>query len=100
MTKTIIHKNKRLAAILLTTAGLLSIPLIAMQFTHEVNWTFSDFLVMGILLFGVGLICEIILRRLKSIRQRIIFCGIALAVFFLIWAESAVGIFNSPLAGN
>lgn|SRR5690554_6030437 len=100
MTKTIIHKNKRLAAILFTAAGLLSLPLIAMRFTHEVNWTFSDFLVMGILLFGTGMICELILRKFKTVGQRIAFCGITLAVFFLIWAELAVGIFNSLLAGN
>lgn len=100
MTKTIIHKNKRLTAILLTAAGLLCIPLIAMQLTSEVDWKFSDFLLMGILLFSLGIFFEIILRKFKTTGQRIILCGIALTIFFLIWAELAVGVFNSPLTGN
>src|SRR5690606_5022776 len=99
MNQNLIHKNKRLTAILLTAAGLLCIPLIAMQFTHEVNWTFSDFLVMGILLFGTGMTCELILRKFKT-TKRFVFCGIVLIIFILIWAELAVGIFNSPLSGN
>ena len=100
MNQNLIQKNKRLLAILLTAPGLLCIPLIAMQFTSEVDWQFPDFFVMGILLLSVGISCEMILRKFKTIRQRIIFCGIALMIFFLIWAELAVGIFNSPLAGN
>jgi len=100
MNQNFTQKNKRLTLILFVAMGLLTVPLIAMQFTNEVSWTLSDFLVMGILLFSVGMTCEFILRKFKSIRQRIIFCGIALVIFFLIWAELAIGIFNSPLAGN
>ncbi|MDB5696794.1 MAG: hypothetical protein JWN21_2337, partial [Sphingomonas bacterium] len=35
-------------------ATLLLIPAIAMQFTAEVNWTASDFVVMGVLLASVA----------------------------------------------
>jgi bacteriorhodopsin len=79
---------------------LLSIPLIAMQFTDEVNWTIMDFIVAGILLFGTGLMCELVLRKVKNIKYRIGICAVILAALFLIWAELAVGIFGSPFAGS
>jgi bacteriorhodopsin len=79
---------------------LLSIPLIAMQFTDEVNWTIMDFIVAGILLFGTGLICELVLRKVKNKKYRIGISAIILAALFLICAELAVGIFGSPFAGS
>ena len=92
--------NKRLIIILVTAAALLSIPLIAMQFTNEVDWKISDFTIMGILLFGSGLLCELIMRKIKTIKIRIILCGAILLVFFLIWAELAVGIFGTAFGGS
>lgn len=100
MNSKIIQNNKSLKVIFLCALGLLFIPLIAMQFTKEVNWTFSDFLMMGILLSGIGMIIELILRKIKTKRQRIILCTVAVFVFVLLWAEMAVGIFNSPIAGS
>ena len=93
-------QNKRIIAILLTAAALLSMPLIAMQFTTDVDWTASDFIIMGILLLGTGLLCEFVLRKFKKTSQRIIICGAVLLAFALIWAELAVGIFGSPFAGS
>lgn len=92
--------NQRLGAILAVAGTLLLIPLIAMQFTNEVNWNLFDFLIMGILLFGTGLLCEFILRKVKSRGDRIALCVLILFLFFLIWAELAVGIFGSPFAGS
>lgn len=93
-------QNKRLIGILLSAAMLLLIPPVAMQFTNEVSWTLFDFIVMGVLLFGTGLLCELVLRKVKHTRNRILICAIVLAAFFLIWAELAVGIFGSPFAGS
>lgn len=93
-------KNKRLLIILSFAASLLSIPFFAMQFTDQVEWDIMDFIVMGILLFGTGLLCELVLRMVKSIHNRVILCGCILIIFFLIWAELAVGIFGSPFGGN
>jgi hypothetical protein len=93
-------QNKRLIAILLTVAVLLLIPLIAMQYTDEVNWTLSDFVVMGILLLGTGLMCELLLRKVKKIGYRVVLVGIVLTAFLLIWLELAVGIFGTPFAGS
>lgn len=93
-------KNKRLIIILASASTLLLIPLLAMQFTNEVNWSVSDFIIMGGLLFGTGLLCELIMRKVKSVTNRIIICGAVLFVFFLIWVELAVGLFNTPFAGS
>ena len=93
-------KNKRLKIILTTAGILLSIPFIAMQFTNEVNWTPGDFIIMGVLLFGTGLLCEFVMRKVKSTNKRIMICGAFLFVFLLIWAELAVCIFGTPFAGS
>ncbi len=93
-------RKLRLPFILSIAAGILLIPLIAMQFTSEVDWDGRDFLIMGMLLFGTGCLIEFALRKLKSTKSRIIACGIILAALFLVWAELAVGIFGSPFAGS
>ena len=95
-----ITKNKRLAGIVLTAALLLLIPLISMQFTNEVKWSLFDFIVAGVLLFGTGFICELVMRKVKKIRYRIVICVFILAVLALIWLELAVGIFGTPFAGS
>lgn len=95
-----IKNNKRLIVILVTITGLLLIPFFAMQFTNEVNWNIFDFIVMGILLLSTGLLCELVLRKMKTIKSRIIICGAVLTIFLLVWAELAVGIFGTPFAGN
>jgi hypothetical protein len=71
-----------------------------MQFTNAVDWDITDFTVMGILLFGTGLLCELVMRKTKRIKTRIIICGAILFAFFLIWAELAVGVFGTPFAGS
>lgn len=84
-------KNQRLFIILAAVIAILSIPLIAMQFTSEVEWTAFDFLVMGILLTTTGLLCEWILRKVKTTKGRITFCGLVLLGFFAVWVELATG---------
>ncbi len=93
-------KTNRLLIIVLTVAALLLIPFIAMQFSEEVVWTTSDFIIMGILLLLTGLGIDLVLRKFSSTKNRLIISGIILAVFFVIWAELAVGIFGSPFAGS
>lgn len=93
-------KNTRLGLILIGALVLLLVPFIAMQFTDEVAWTGSDFVIMGMLLFGTALSIETILRKVKTVKNRILLSAAILAVFFLVWAEMAVGLFGSPLAGS
>lgn len=96
----ILKQNARLAIILSIIVVLLLVPLIAMLFTSEVNWSIFDFLVAGTLLLGTGLACEMVLRKLKTAKYRIAICAVLIAVLLLVWAELAVGIFGTPFAGN
>lgn len=93
-------KNKRVIGILAAVATVLLIPIIAMQFTNEVAWSLSDFIIAGILLLGTGLACEFALRTVKKKGQRFLICGIILALLALVWVELAVGIFGTPFAGS
>lgn len=79
---------------------ILSFPLMAMQFTKEVNWTISDFLVMGILLFTTVFTIDFVLKKFKTLKSRLILIVGIVVLLALVWAELAVGIFGSPLAGS
>ena len=95
-----IAQNKRLFGIVLTVVFILLLPLIGMQFSKEIDWSSSDFIIMGTLLLGTGLLCELVMRKVKTFKHRLILCGILLVALFLIWAELAVGLFGTPFAGS
>jgi uncharacterized membrane protein YoaT (DUF817 family) len=95
-----ITKNKRLTGIVLALALLLLVPFLAMQFTTEVNWSLFDFIVAGVLLFGTGLLCELVIRKVNKTGYRVAICTALLIVLLLIWLELAVGIFGTPFAGS
>ena len=76
------------------------IPLIAMQLTDEVKWSLFDFIIMGTLLLITGLMGEIIFKRVKNSKHRLILYIIIAMIFFLVWAELAGGIFGTPFAGS
>jgi len=71
-----------------------------MQFTDEVKWTLFDFIVAAVLLFGAGLTIDFIIRKVKRTKYRIILSVALLAMLILLWAELAVGIFETLLSGN
>jgi len=93
-------KIKRLLIIILIVTLILLIPFIAMQFSNEVAWSVSDFIIMALLLLGTGLAIEFVLRSFASAKRRIIACVVIIGIFLLIWAELAVGIFGTPFAGS
>ena len=76
------------------------IPLIAMQLTDEVKWSLFDFIIMGAMLSITGLVGEVILKKVKKSKHRLILYIAIVMIFFLIWAELAVGIFGTPFAGD
>ncbi|MGB5418090.1 hypothetical protein [Algibacter sp.] len=92
--------SKRLKTISICIIALLLIPLISMQFTDEVNWTLGDFIAAAILLFGAGISMEFFLKKFTKTSHRIIIISIIIVLLVLLWAELAVGIFGSPLAGS
>ena len=93
-------KHKRFLIIVIIISALLLVPFIAMQVSNEVVWSLSDFVLMGALLLGVGIAIEFILRIEASTKHRIILSAIILLIFFVVWAEIAVGIFGTPIAGS
>lgn len=79
-------------------AALLLLPLVAMQFTQEVNWTLADFLVFGTMLVIACGAYELATRASGNKTYRIA-AGVAVATaFILVWANLAVGIIGT--AGN
>ncbi len=85
--------NKPRIAIWGSVVLVLLIPLVAMQFTDEVNWDFMDFIVAGALLSFAALAYELASRKLGNSKYRLA-VGIAiLAVLLIVWIELAVGIF-------
>ena len=92
--------KQRVAIVFIVTALILSIPLIAMQFTSEVKWDFKDFIAAGVLLLSAGLAIELVIRNVKTTTSRTVLFVVILLALFLIWAEMAVGIFGSLIAGS
>lgn len=84
---------KRILVIAAVVAGLLMIPLVAMQFTSEVAWTRSDFAVMGVLLFVTGIMLNLVTSRMS--KYKAVGAIAVVLVFLYVWAELAVGIFTN-----
>jgi hypothetical protein len=57
-------------------------------------------MVAGVLLLGTGLLCELVMRKVKNIKTRLAICGVILLALLIIWIELAVGLFGSPFAGS
>jgi hypothetical protein len=79
---------------------LLLLPLIGMFVSNQINWSFFDFFIMGILILSLSFSIKQVLKLTKNIKYRILIIGITIIVFLLVWAELAVGIFGTPFAGN
>jgi hypothetical protein len=94
------YKRKSTLFITLVTAVILLVPLIAMQFTNEVNWAVSDFIIAAILLLGTGFSMAYAVRKIKRKSYRLVVVLLLLFFLMLVWAEMAVGIFGSPMAGS
>lgn len=93
------NKNNKLIqniiSLAVVTGMLLLIPFMAMQFTNEINWTLSDFVFAGTLLYGFGLTYLLVTRKSEKGIYRIA-VGFALASgLFLIWTNMAVGLIGS-----
>lgn len=74
-------------------AGLiLLIPLIAMRFTTEVNWTASDFVFAAIMLAALVGAFELVVRLSGNWAYRAGVVVAAVATFLMVWAQGAVGL--------
>ncbi len=79
---------------------LLLFPLVGTLVSNEVNWSFFDFIVMGILILSMSFGIKQVIMTTKNTNYRVLIIGMILLVFILIWVELAVGIFDTPFAGS
>lgn len=87
-----IERNTAFAWLALGTMILLSVPLIAMQVTTEVQWSLMDFAVIALLMLSCGSAFIIVARRTTPIRRK--YVGMLMLFLLLaIWVELAVGVF-------
>lgn len=76
-------------------ATLILLPLVAMQFTSEVNWTAEDFIFAIVMIGTVGLVFELAVRMTSNWAYRAgAACALA-AGFLLVWINGAVGMIGS-----
>ena len=86
------HGSPWRRALWLGAALLLALPAIAMRFTAEVDWTLSDFVVMGLLLAVACGAIDFGMRLSGSLAYR---AGVVVGVggaFLLLWVNMAVGL--------
>jgi hypothetical protein len=92
---------KPLFIVALVTGIILLIPLIAMQYTTEVNWGLGDFVIMGALLFGTGSAFVILTAYSDNFIYKIAMVAAVGSTFLFIWVNLAVGLIGGgPHAGN
>ncbi|NVK21995.1 MAG: hypothetical protein HWD86_05720 [Kangiellaceae bacterium] len=82
--------TKSFFALFIIMALILSIPLVAMQFTEQVNWNLMDFLIVGFLIFAAGSIFILISRKLGSTILKWLAGIVILGLLLLTWAHLAV----------
>ncbi|MGR3854743.1 hypothetical protein [Chryseobacterium indologenes] len=95
-----ITQKQKTVAIYALPLVVLSIPLVGNLVSKEVNWSGSDFLIAGALLFTAAFLINLVRNKIKKQSQRMIVCILILLALVLIWVELAVGIFGSPFAGS
>jgi hypothetical protein len=84
----------------LSPLSLLLIPLFGNIFSNQVNWSLFDFIIMGLLLGMLGIFIHYIVEKIRNKTFRIVPIIFVLIIFLMIWAELAVGVFGSLIAGS
>jgi len=57
------------------------------------NWTFSDFVIIGMLLFITSLLIEFALKKMG--KHKVLAVTVIVIGFFLVYVEMAVGLFTN-----
>lgn len=76
-------------------AALVLAPLVAMQFTHEVNWDETDFIFAAVIFGIVGGLIELAVRKSSNWYFRFGSMFAVLAGFMVIWSNLAVGMIGN-----
>ena len=88
-------RKLRAPALIALAAAVLMVPLVAMQFSDEVDWKLFDFVLAGAVLFSGGMAFRVISRRMTILVYR---GGVAVGLgsaMLLAWVNGAVGIIGS-----
>ena len=81
------------------TVAILLVVFLASLFSDHVTWSIYDFLIGGGLILVFTTIEIILCNKMKS-QHRLFVVLFVLLVFLILWAEMAVGLFDSPLGGS
>jgi hypothetical protein len=95
LTLTMVLFKKRLIGWIIFVFCVLLIPFSLMQFTDEINWDIIDFLIVGLLLCGIGASYELLRRKTKEATYRVAFMVWLLGALILFWVNAAVGIIGN-----
>jgi hypothetical protein len=76
----------------LGVALILTLPLVAMQFTDEVVWSLADFVLVGILLTVVGVALELAVKKAGNLPTAIGIAAVGVAAAILGEADDAPGL--------
>lgn len=93
-------KTKQIIRSVLAAELILLVPLIAMIFSDDAQWSVSDFIIVGVLLAGVGIGYQLIVTGIKNNSKQAALGIVLAALMILLWIEMAVGLFGSPIAGS
>ena len=92
-------KKNSIVRTILVAELFLVLPLIGTLFSSQVDWDMFDFIIGAILLAGLGTAYSLVVNS-KDSSGRAVVGILSIALLLLLWAELAVGIFGSPMAGS
>lgn len=82
----------------IVTICVLLVPLFAMQFLADVNWSSFDFIIAGILVAAASFIMDVVIRGTSKYKALISF--MIIVGFVVIWAQLSVGVVTQFLDGT
>ncbi|OUW75362.1 MAG: hypothetical protein CBD64_00185 [Flavobacteriaceae bacterium TMED204] len=82
------------------TIVLLLLPFVSSLFNDQIDWDVLDYSVMGSMIFTAISLFFYTNRKFKKTKSSYWIEIFILVIFLLLWAELAVGIFNTPFAGS
>lgn len=89
------NANRLRAAAWIFALFLLLTPLIAMQFTTEVNWSLADFALFALMLLAAGAALEFLITKSRHISYQLAAAIAILSSFLLVWLNGAVGLIGN-----
>ena len=84
--------NRPAVRVAVGVALILSLPLVAMQFTDEVVWSLGDFVLVGVLLAIIGVAIELAVKRAGNLALAIGIAALGVACGIIGQADDAPGL--------